>query len=211
MVCVWEVDSGKILYKVCLTLFWSVRTCVDSFASQLPGHKGTVTAVDFHPKEPISAYMPILNLTVTDVLRISLDREQRWHDDLGRAGAWSCGVGLSSSCILARRGYRGYIFRQHTAYELSSILTFKLMAQREIYGIQCNMVVMWGVRDNLSKDGERRATTEKAHAHGLGNIGEGVFGAVNSLNVLLLEKSLDGLHISTLTSCVSAQDKNQPF
>ncbi|KAF9463086.1 WD40-repeat-containing domain protein [Collybia nuda] len=34
MVCVWEVDSGKILYK-------------------LPGHKGTVTAVDFHPKEPI--------------------------------------------------------------------------------------------------------------------------------------------------------------
>ncbi|KAF9448968.1 WD40 repeat-like protein [Macrolepiota fuliginosa MF-IS2] len=34
MVCIWEMDSGKILYK-------------------LPGHKGTVTAVDFHPKEPI--------------------------------------------------------------------------------------------------------------------------------------------------------------
>jgi len=34
MVCIWEVESGKILYK-------------------LPGHKGTVTAVDFHPKEPI--------------------------------------------------------------------------------------------------------------------------------------------------------------
>ncbi|KAF9000249.1 U5 snRNP complex subunit [Cyathus striatus] len=34
MVCIWEVDSGKLLYK-------------------LPGHKGTVTAVDFHPKEPI--------------------------------------------------------------------------------------------------------------------------------------------------------------
>jgi len=34
MVCIWEVDSGKILYK-------------------LPGHKGTVTTVDFHPKEPI--------------------------------------------------------------------------------------------------------------------------------------------------------------
>jgi len=33
-VCIWEVDSGKILYK-------------------LPGHKGTVTSVDFHPKEPI--------------------------------------------------------------------------------------------------------------------------------------------------------------
>jgi len=34
MVCIWDVESGKILYK-------------------LPGHKGTVTAVDFHPKEPI--------------------------------------------------------------------------------------------------------------------------------------------------------------
>ena len=36
-VCIWDVESGKVLYK-------------------LPGHKGTVTSVDFHPKEPISAY-----------------------------------------------------------------------------------------------------------------------------------------------------------
>ncbi|KZT29477.1 WD40 repeat-like protein [Neolentinus lepideus HHB14362 ss-1] len=34
MVCIWDVESGKLQYK-------------------LPGHKGTVTAVDFHPKEPI--------------------------------------------------------------------------------------------------------------------------------------------------------------
>ncbi|KAJ7572447.1 U5 snRNP complex subunit [Mycena floridula] len=34
MVCIWDVESGRLLYK-------------------LPGHKGTVTAVDFHPKEPI--------------------------------------------------------------------------------------------------------------------------------------------------------------
>lgn len=34
MVCIWEVDNGRIQYK-------------------LPGHKGTVTSVDFHPKEPI--------------------------------------------------------------------------------------------------------------------------------------------------------------
>ncbi|KAK7062405.1 WD-repeats-region domain-containing protein [Favolaschia claudopus] len=34
MVCVWEVESGKVVYK-------------------LPGHKGTVTSVDWHPKEPI--------------------------------------------------------------------------------------------------------------------------------------------------------------
>ncbi|KLO07911.1 WD40 repeat-like protein [Schizopora paradoxa] len=33
-VTIWDVESGKIQYK-------------------LPGHKGTVTAVDFHPKEPI--------------------------------------------------------------------------------------------------------------------------------------------------------------
>ncbi|EJU06670.1 WD40 repeat-like protein [Dacryopinax primogenitus] len=33
-VTIWEVDSGKVVYK-------------------LPGHKGTVMAVDFHPKEPI--------------------------------------------------------------------------------------------------------------------------------------------------------------
>ncbi|KIK98204.1 hypothetical protein PAXRUDRAFT_824113 [Paxillus rubicundulus Ve08.2h10] len=34
MVCIWAVESGRVLYK-------------------LPGHKGTVTSVDFHPKEPI--------------------------------------------------------------------------------------------------------------------------------------------------------------
>ncbi|KAJ7572443.1 WD40-repeat-containing domain protein [Mycena floridula] len=34
MVCIWDVESGRFLYK-------------------LPGHKGTVTAVDFHPKKPI--------------------------------------------------------------------------------------------------------------------------------------------------------------
>ncbi|KAJ7575868.1 WD40-repeat-containing domain protein, partial [Mycena floridula] len=34
MVCIWDIESGRLLYK-------------------LPGHKGTVTAVDFHPKKPI--------------------------------------------------------------------------------------------------------------------------------------------------------------
>lgn len=36
-VTIWEVESGKILYK-------------------LGGHKGSVGAVDFHPREPISEY-----------------------------------------------------------------------------------------------------------------------------------------------------------
>lgn len=38
-VTVWEVESGKILYK-------------------LGGHKGSVGAVDWHPREPISEYTP---------------------------------------------------------------------------------------------------------------------------------------------------------
>ena len=33
-VCVWDVQSGGILYK-------------------LPGHKGSVNEVDFHPNEPV--------------------------------------------------------------------------------------------------------------------------------------------------------------
>ncbi|KAJ7455828.1 WD40-repeat-containing domain protein [Mycena latifolia] len=33
-VCVWDVESARVLYK-------------------LPGHKGTVTSVDWHPREPI--------------------------------------------------------------------------------------------------------------------------------------------------------------
>lgn len=41
-VTVWNVESGQIQYK-------------------LPGHKGTVTCVDFHPKEPISASLPRFN------------------------------------------------------------------------------------------------------------------------------------------------------
>jgi len=33
-VCIWDVESARVLYK-------------------LPGHKGTVTSVDFHPREPV--------------------------------------------------------------------------------------------------------------------------------------------------------------
>jgi Prp8 binding protein len=51
MVTIWEVESGKTLYKVCLTFAYLNIFC--SRMVQLPGHKGTVTAVDFHPKEPI--------------------------------------------------------------------------------------------------------------------------------------------------------------
>ena len=36
-VTIWDVESGKTLYK-------------------LPGHKGTVMSVDFHPKEPIGKF-----------------------------------------------------------------------------------------------------------------------------------------------------------
>lgn len=43
-------------------------TYTDVFIHQLPGHKGTVTAVDFHPKEPISAYMPFPELIFAHVM-----------------------------------------------------------------------------------------------------------------------------------------------
>ena len=59
MVCIWEVESGKILYKVSYEHSISSEPSLKEIF-QLPGHKGTVTAVDFHPKEPISAYMTYL-------------------------------------------------------------------------------------------------------------------------------------------------------
>jgi Prp8 binding protein len=58
-VCVWDVDSGKLLYKVRLCVSLRIYVALKRM-SQLPGHKGTVTAVDFHPKEPISACLSCL-------------------------------------------------------------------------------------------------------------------------------------------------------
>ena len=59
-VTIWNVESGQIQYK-------------------LPGHKGTVTCVDFHPKEPISAsFLVSWFCRYTDPVR-STDRKQR-HD-----------------------------------------------------------------------------------------------------------------------------------
>jgi Prp8 binding protein len=56
-VCIWEMESGRVLYK-------------------LPGHKGTVTAVDFHPKEPISEFMrfPCFPVNLDAHTVCSLDR-----------------------------------------------------------------------------------------------------------------------------------------
>lgn len=55
-VCIWEVDSGKVLYKVILSYSYSICKAEVSLHFKLPGHKGTVTAVDFHPREPISEF-----------------------------------------------------------------------------------------------------------------------------------------------------------
>ena len=51
-VTIWDVESSKILYKVRSYMFTSDQ--VSYPFPQLPGHKGTVTCVDFHPKEPVS-------------------------------------------------------------------------------------------------------------------------------------------------------------
>ena len=57
----WEVRIVRFVYGM-----WRAGKCYTRYALslprkpwlivlvQLPGHKGTVTAVDFHPKEPIS-------------------------------------------------------------------------------------------------------------------------------------------------------------
>lgn len=64
-VTVWDFESGRVLYK-------------------LPGHKGTVTAVDFHPREPISELLTFRSLcSLIDalvLLSISFDRKQRRND-----------------------------------------------------------------------------------------------------------------------------------
>jgi Prp8 binding protein len=54
-VTVWEMENGKILYKIRIYR-WSSGVWLNfflRFLSPLPGHKGTVTCVDFHPKEQI--------------------------------------------------------------------------------------------------------------------------------------------------------------
>jgi WD40 repeat protein len=103
MVCVWDVESGRVVYK-------------------LPGHKGTVTSVDWHPKEPISesrflsCFLPSLSFPFRSPLLVVLrsplvflasallffvantdahrssDRQQRRHDAPGRARGWARGV-----------------------------------------------------------------------------------------------------------------------
>jgi Prp8 binding protein len=45
-VTIWDVESAKVVYK-------------------LPGHKGTVMCVDFHPKEPIGAFLLVFGLVLT--------------------------------------------------------------------------------------------------------------------------------------------------
>ena len=51
---------------------------------KLPGHKGTVTAVDFHPKEPISAYFSIdlfeMWIIIINVGVYSSDGKQGWYN-----------------------------------------------------------------------------------------------------------------------------------
>ena len=64
MVCIWDVESAKVLYKVRIRSLHRSYKGLMCGSFQLPGHKGTVTSVDFHPKEPISKFL----FTVTCVL-----------------------------------------------------------------------------------------------------------------------------------------------
>lgn len=88
-VTVWNVESGQIQYK-------------------LPGHKGTVTCVDFHPKEPISAPFSFWILKCTEPVR-STNGKQR-YDAAARRTRGDCTyqVGYSTALLsdLSRTLYR---------------------------------------------------------------------------------------------------------
>ncbi len=62
MLCIWELESAKIMYKVRALSILFVEENTYLYV-QLPGHKGTVNCVDFHPKEPIgtSSHTTMLN------------------------------------------------------------------------------------------------------------------------------------------------------
>ena len=83
MVCIWEVDSTKLLYKVRFHFSLCSQFLIPVFFFQLPGHKGTVTSVDFHPKEPISRFLLVF-LMIALLTLASLNRKQGWHNAPGR-------------------------------------------------------------------------------------------------------------------------------
>lgn len=95
MVCIWDVESARVLYKVCVLRRADV-SYLYAYLFQLPGHKGTVTTVDFHPKEPISASrLPEMILPFTQRRDSSPYREQRRHDATRRIGTGCCCVTYS--------------------------------------------------------------------------------------------------------------------
>lgn len=71
-VCIWEVESGKVLYKVRARFALLCTEMLTAFL-QLPGHKGTVTAVDFHPKEPIGTSLVLTSLFESILMHCSCD------------------------------------------------------------------------------------------------------------------------------------------
>lgn len=73
-VCIWDVESGGVQYK-------------------LPGHRGTVTSVDFHPKEPISECAFVVYLTRVLTWPDSFDGKQRRDHAPRRDRAELDGVG----------------------------------------------------------------------------------------------------------------------
>lgn len=68
MVCIWDVESGKVLYKVRVRSLLQGCKGLMYYFFQLPGHKGTVTSVDFHPKEPISKFSLIVTCSTLTLL-----------------------------------------------------------------------------------------------------------------------------------------------
>ena len=78
LVTIWDIESSKILYKVWFYTLMSVQRLTS--ASQLPGHKDTVTSIDFYPKEPVSELaIPGHHLSFVNLWFVSPHQWKGWY------------------------------------------------------------------------------------------------------------------------------------
>ena len=100
-VTIWDVESSKILYKVQFYTLTLIQRLTSAY--QLPGHKGTVTSVDFHPKEPVSeSAVPSHHFSFANLWFVSPHRwKGRYHACWrNRTGHLSLNNGPCLGCVI---------------------------------------------------------------------------------------------------------------
>jgi len=103
-VTIWDVESSKIIYKVRFHTLAPVQKLTSAF--QLPGHKGTVTSVDFHPKEPVGGLAVHDLFSLANLGFVSPHRWKGWYH--ARRGNRTGHLCLNDPLCL-RRGHSGNI------------------------------------------------------------------------------------------------------